>query len=267
MNVFVYNDISCEEFDSAIVLSQNEVTRNVKTSELTYNTVQNYYTKNSYKTSVQRGDNLVGSFRMFKQNTFFGNDEYYDNYEVEEIVNWLNSETYRKVTFNIKEREYLSEYYYMCYFNVEKIIHLNKVIGFDITMYCDSQYAYKDHNSRLVFTNTVHDKNVSFESFSDTFVYPTIEIELNGNGQFELYSGDNEYRKTIVKNVTPGDTITLDCSKKVLYTNNLSLKQKGRFNYIFPRIKSVKNKNVTLNCNLPCNMTIKYTSLHKIGLF
>ena len=173
----------------------------------------------------------------------------------------------KKTGINSKEREYLSEYYYMCYFNVEKIIHLNKVIGFDITMYCDSQYAYKDHNSRIVFTNTVHDKNVSFESFSDTFVYPTIEIELNGNGQFELYSGDNEYRKTIVKNVTPGDIITLDCSKKVLYTNNLSLKQKGRFNYIFPRIKSVKNKNVTLNCNLPCNMTIKYTSLHKIGLF
>lgn len=266
MNVFVYNDISCEEFDSVIVLSQSETTKNVKTSELTYNTIQNYYTKKTYKTSIQRGENLTCNFRMLKRNTLLGKDEYYDNNEVEDIVNWLNNENYEKAVFNIKEREYLSEYYYMCYFNVEKIIHLNKVIGFDITMYCDSQYAYKDNIVRSIFTNTVHDKKVSFDN-SMGYVYPTIEIQLNGNGNLELYSSDNEYRKTIVNNVVSGDTLTLNCDKKTFYTNNTALKQKGRFNYIFPRIKSNKNNSVTLNCNLPCNMTIKYTSLHKIGLF
>ena len=133
-------------------------------------------------------------------------------------------------------------------------------------MFTDAPYAYKE-NLHLEF-NASGNTNFTIYSVSDEigFINPYVTIQILAEGDLTIKNSMDDYY-TQIKNCTYLEEIKLDCKNKLIFTSNNSHNISNDFNFIFPKIYNSEEENENVyTLSLPCNVSIDYSPIIKVGL-
>lgn len=231
---------------------------------LNFQTLKVNSTQKYKKYGLSYDDVLTDTWQITKQKCNNPNDKYFTNKEVREIIKWLNSESYKKLY--LIDEEYL-DIYFLATFNVSKIIHANKCIGFELNVICNSCFGYINK----VFKDTINDANktitLSIDNDRETFLYPKIDIDILENGDLEIVSSTESNRKFILHDCTIGDKVYIDCENRIITSSNTTHNLPSSFNFIFPRINyNFNNDNYKIDINLNSEVSIELEQVRKVGV-
>lgn len=180
--------------------------------------------------------------------------------EFRDLMRWLNRREYLQFCF-IPDKGEETEKYYDAFFNVEKIIVKDYLIGLHLTVETNSAMGYGQEQS---IKYTVSDTSAIFSlaDMSDDigYTYPDVTIEILRSGDLSIYNHTWQ-ENTSIKNCVLGETITMHGNTMIIETDDENhQKTLGKdFNCQFVKIgNTIKNRYNKLSFSLPCRVTIKY---------
>lgn len=236
-------------------------------STITFNKISRHSGKKYSLSSTQYDECITTSFDICKNPDIYDpEDMEISNDEYRDIMRWLNRREFLKfqVIDDGNDNFERDTCYYNASFNVNKIKINEKLCGMRLTMETDKPFGYGQEQS---VSWTFSDSNVSkiLSDISDEigYIYPTVIITINRNGDLSLYN-ELENCTTVIKNCKVGEVITLDGDTHIITTTYISHDVCNDFNYEFFRIgNTINNRNNRISVSLPCNIVIKYTPIIK----
>lgn len=236
-------------------------------STITFNKISRHSGKKYSLSSTQYDECITTSFDICKNPDIYDpEDMEISNDEYRDIMRWLNRREFLKfqVIDDGNENFERDTCYYNASFNVNKIKINEKLYGMRLKMETDKPFGYGQEQS---VSWTFSDSNVSkiLSDISDEigYIYPTVIITINRNGDLSLYN-ELENCTTVIKNCKVGEVITLDGDTHIITTTYISHDVCNDFNYEFFRIgNTINNRNNRISVSLPCNVVIKYTPIIK----
>ena len=236
-------------------------------STITFNKISRHSGKKYSLSSTQYDECITTSFDICKNPDIYDpEDMEISNDEYRDIMRWLNRREFLKfqVIDDGNENFERDTCYYNASFNVNKIKINEKLYGMRLKMETDKPFGYGQEQS---VSWTFSDSNVSkiLSDISDEigYIYPTVIITINRNGDLSLYN-ELENCTTVIKNCKVGEVITLDGDTHIITTIYISHDVCNDFNYEFFRIgNTINNRNNRISVSLPCNVVIKYTPIIK----
>ena len=262
---FVYNGIKLSDFGSIVsVFNGSTGITQSQGVNISFQTVKTRQSQRMQKIGISYDEVLTTIISISKNNCESGNIREYTQEEIRAIMRWLNDEIYHDLQF---VSDLYEDVYFKAYANVSKINVNNKCIGFEITFICDSSFGYTDK----YFNNELSEENHIFKFPVDndrqSFVYPIIKITLKSNGDLEILSNTEEYRKFILRDCSIDEVIEIDCEKRTIKSSDKSHNLPHSFNFIFPRINYNYEENFyELSFSLDCFVELKITEVRKIGV-
>ena len=206
------------------------------------------------------------------QFSFFKNPcsqySYYTREEVIEIIRWLNQPRYEKF-YPVYSDTSLPSVYYYASFNVQPIIYIGRVIGFQLSMTTNAPFGYYDE---VTFEGT---GILTFQDPSDEqgFIFPTCSLTASEDGHLILTNSRNSGYRTIVGNCKAGEIVTLNGEFGTITTSVPHPNLYDDFNYVFPKVWNKMNSDGTDNrtniftLNFPqATVSITYSPISKFGL-
>lgn len=192
-------------------------------------------------------------------------------YELSDMMRWLNRKNYCKFKPIYKDGEY-SDVYYMGTFDVQPIDLCGRIIGLDLTLKTNAPFGYYEPVSVYMDLKSAKDTYTLINSSDETgLTYPaTVTIECLSKGNLIL-KNSKDSRYTEVKNCKAGEVLTLNGEEKQI-TSSMSHKTLyNDFNYNFVRIYSGRENGMDNNDNvfsstLPCNVSLVYSPVCKRGV-
>ena len=175
--------------------------------------------------------------------------------------------------FKIKQENY-EDLYWKAVFSAKQIELNGSIVGLELTLTADSNFAYSD----VVYEQEcIADKMFKLYVTSDIEGYfiPNIEITLLEDGDFILkHSEDDMIDESITKinGCVNGEVITIDGENQIITTSSTIHNIVKNFNFIFPRLFysydgiSTDGTNNILETNMNCKIKISYSSIRRIGL-
>lgn len=236
-------------------------------STITFNKISRHSGKKYSLSSTQYDECITTSFDICKNPDIYDpEDMEISNDEYRDIMRWLNRREFLKfqVIDDGNDNFERDTCYYNASFNIDKIKINEKLYGMRLTMETDKPFGYGQEQS---VSWTFSDSNVSkiLSDISDEigYIYPTVIITINRNGDLSLYN-ELENCTTVIKNCKVGEVITLDGDTHIITTTYISHDVCNDFNYEFFRIgNTINNRNNRISVSLPCNVVIKYTPIIK----
>lgn len=236
-------------------------------STITFNKIPRHSGKRYSLSSTQYDECITASFDICKNTDIYDpEDMEISNDEYRDIMRWLNRREFLKfqVIDDGNDNFERDTCYYNASFNIDKIKINEKLYGMRLTMETDKPFGYGQEQS---VSWTFSDSNVSkiLSDISDEigYIYPTVIITINRNGDLSLYN-ELENCTTVIKNCKVGEVITLDGDTHIITTTYTSHDVCNDFNYEFFRIgNTINNRNNRISVSLPCNVVIKYTPIIK----
>lgn len=236
-------------------------------STITFNKISRHSGKKYSLSSTQYDECITTSFDICKNPDIYDpEDMEISNDEYRDIMRWLNRREFLKfqVIDDGNDNFERDTCYYNASFNIDKIKINEKLYGMRLKMETDKPFGYGQEQS---VSWTFSDSNVSkiLSDISDEigYIYPTVIITINRNGDLSLYN-ELENCTTVIKNCKVGEVITLDGDTHIITTTYISHDVCNDFNYEFFRIgNTINNRNNRISVSLPCNVVIKYTPIIK----
>lgn len=193
-------------------------------------------------------------------------NKYFSQLEQREIIKWLNRSEYYK--FKPIYNTY-SDLYFMGSFNLKAEKYGDDVIGFELTFTADSPFGYAEKD-KLFYNVTTANTRISLNSDSDDLVkpiYPIVTINYKENGNLTI-TNTRDNSQTVLKNLSPNETITLDGEHGFSSTSLSSHTAfPNDFNYEFPKIiTTYDNDKNDYVISAPCDITIEYKPIRKVGI-
>lgn len=236
-------------------------------SAITFNKVSRNSGKIYSLTSTQYDECITSTFDICKNPDIYDpEDMIITNNEYREIMRWLNRREFLKFqVIDEKEDDFEKEdCYYNASFNVDKIKINEKLCGLRLTMETDKPFGYGEEQIiSWHFINGSMTKTLTDISDEVGYIYPTVAITCNADGDLSLYN-ELEGCNTLIKNCKVGEVITLSGDTHIITTIYDSHDISNDFNYDFFRIgNTINNRNNRISASLPCDVEIKYTPIIK----
>lgn len=241
--------------------------------DITFNTVKNNHTSVHSKTSTSYDNMYTTPFEIMKNPCGYSGEElYFTEHEARAITTWLNRREYHKFKLYNPDFE-VSEFYYYGSFNVKQKMMDKRIIGFSLTFTANSPYAFGD---KIELQYMLLDRDESFVIYGNSdeygIIYPKLEIkclEDCGENESLIIHNLTTGTKIDIKNCVAEEVITIDGNYKLSFTDdeNHSKTFPSDFNYEYFDILVDEYETPTeYTCTLPCELTISYSPVRKIGV-
>ena len=235
-----------------------EITPN--SSAITFNTISTMRGAKHEITSSEYSECITSTFQLCKYSCNQSEEVSVD--EAREIMKWLNRKGYYK--FKLIDVDYM-DFFFEASFNVKKIEINGKIYGFELEMMTNRPFALREPITitiRNIQSNGT--KLISSQSDEEGYIYPTMEISIDEDGDLEIYN-DLEKRTMCISNCKAGEIIKVNYP--IIETSLSSHKIQNDFNWIFFRIaNSFREHRNELTISLPCTIKITYSPIVKIGI-
>lgn len=194
-----------------------------------------------------------------------------DEYELSDMMRWLNRKNYCKFKPVYEDGE-CSDVYYMGTFDVQPIDLCGRIIGLDLTLKTDAPFGYYEPVRVHMSLRNPEDRYTLVDSSDETgFTYPaTVTIECLADGDLVL-KNTKDARHTEIKNCRAGEVLTLDGEEKLVTSSMSHGRLYNDFNYNFVRIYNGRENgrddmDNVFSSTLPCHVTLVYSPICKRGI-
>lgn len=233
-------------------------------NNLTFNTIKTNKSDKNYLTSTYYEEPLSTTFQICKNNC--GNEGLdISSEELTSLLRWLSrKDGYHK--FTIYQKGYEGVFFYGGFNNIQQLKIGGILYGLELTFITDSPYAYEDIN--LGFTTSASVGYNLFNLSTETgHLYPTVFLcRCLHSGDLRIHNSIED-RTTEIKNCIEGEVISIDGNSKIIESSVITHNLYNDFNYNFFRLANTYNNNLnTITTSLPCEITIKYELVRKVGL-
>lgn len=259
---FEFDNISLSEkgFILCNFGSDNKKTKSIGSS-ITFNTSPTMHGDKYELTSSEYKDCITATFQICKNPCFSDSEEIFLD-EVRDVTRWLNRKEFHK--FKLLDEDYI-DFYFESSFNVSKIEMGGKIYGLELEMITNRPYAL--HEPISVTIKNIQEngiKKITSMSDEEGFIYPEMEIEINEDGDFELYN-DLENRTMRIANCSSGEIIKIQYP--IIESSLSTHKIQNDFNWKFFRIANTFEKRTNeITISIPCTIKMKYSPVIKIGV-
>lgn len=236
-------------------------------SIITFNKVTRSSGKIFSLTSTKYNECITCTFDICKNPDIYDaeNMEIY-SYEFTELIRWLNRRNFFKFQFLDNSRDEFEKNicYYNASFNVSKIKINDILYGIRLTMETNAPFGYGEEQNIIFNFNDDNKTHILYDVSEEIgYIYPTIIITCNENGDLSLY---NELEKctTSIKNCKVGEVITLYGDTQIIATTYSSHDICNDFNYDFFRIGNTMTERCNrISASISCDVSISYTPIIK----
>lgn len=242
-------------------------------SKISFNTVKNNQSSKHYVTSSKYDSNYSVTLQIVKdipRNNY--NNVYFNQFEIRELMKWLNRRGYYKFKPIYKNIEDCDIHYYGS-FNVEELKINNKTIGLAITFNSNAPFAFGEKIEFTLVTSQLNE-HISIWGESDEFttIYPDVKIKCLSEGNDNVIkivnmSSDDEDDYIEILGCQQNETITL-CGEHGLIYSDIRTDEEisDKFNYNFFNINVMKYYDENeYEVSIPCEITISYEPIRKVG--
>lgn len=237
-------------------------------STITFNKISHNSGKRYSLSSTQYDSCVTATFDICKNpDIYHGQDMEITNDEYRDIIRWVNRREFLKfqiIDDYCDSDEVRDTCYFNASFNAEKIFVDGKLYGIRLTMETNMPFGYGQEQSvSWTFSDSNVVKILSDVSDEVGYIYPTVTISIDRNGDLSLYN-EMENCTTVIRNCKVGEVITLNGEMQTISSTYASHDICNDFNYEFFRIgNTINNRNNRISASLPCHIVIKYTPVIK----
>lgn len=234
--------------------------------DITFTEIKNNYSSIHSVTSSSYENVYTATFDIMKYNCS-SDDIYMTSFEVRDIMRWLNRREYYKfrVLNDIADE---SNVHYYGSFNVKQIMLGEHILGLTLTFTSNAPYGFGDIiETKCMLLNAVDTASIYGDSDEFGTVYPKVNIRCLSSGNLEI---KNKTTGNILKidNCSVNEIITVDGEHKVIFTNTEShttLPNDFNYEYLDILVDEYETENI-YSSTLPCELTISYQPMRKIGV-
>lgn len=186
--------------------------------------------------------------------------------ECNQIIRWLNRKSYGRFV-PIYDDNNFEDVYCMATFNLEAVRANGNIIGFNLTMQTNAPYCFKNEKS-FDFLNTTSFTIID-SSDEVNHIYVDLEIQPLSAGKLTISNSLDPLNVVEIENCQVNETITFHGRLKQVTSDSDShmMTLYDDFNFKFPRVMNTytATENV-FTLSLPCNVSLSYSPVRKIGL-
>lgn len=190
----------------------------------------------------------------------WGRGDYLSIEDVRDLARWLQRKEY--LPFNLFAVGYDQITYYGS-FQINQIKAGTNIIGLELTLTTNSPFGWQEEYS-YTFNNV---DNFYIEDISDEvgLLYPKFVITCLGSGDLTITNNrvDDEFIQ--IKNCSTNESIAM--YHPIIVSGNSSHDIANDFNYVFPKIINTFDNTINVyTLSIPCNVSVSYRPLAKIGV-
>jgi len=243
--------------------------------DITFNTVKNNHSSIHSKTSSAYDNVYTTSFQIAKDFTGKTQAEAYFTYEeVRELYKWLNRRSYKKFKPCPDDDVYYDIHYYGS-FNVDEVFINGKVAGFTLNFTATTPYGFGED---IILEFVTSDTNNEFCIYGDSdeidsVIYPKVKIKCLKCPTNQNLTITNQTTGTVVsiENCSENEEITIDGEHKIITSSDknhtdTSLSTDFKYEYLDIKIGEDDYNRNTYETSMPCEITITYAPIRKVGV-
>lgn len=236
-------------------------------SDITFTTIKNNQSSKRSSTSSSYENVYVANFEIMKYDCTSGKQNYLTSQEARSIIKWLSRHEYKKLKFvNTISDE--SDVHYYGSFNAKQIMLGDKILGLSLTFTSNAPFGFASlTNNKFMMLNSNDVITIVGDSDGYGTIYPKVEIKCFTGGDLKL-TNLTTGKYISIKNCKKNEVITIDGEHKVIFSGDEShTTLPNDFNYEYFTI--VVDEDIEENqysSTLPCELTIKYLPVRKIGV-
>lgn len=267
---FEYADKRLSDF-GCIMCSINQSSGDVEIEtgcDITFTSIKNGSTYIQSKTSTTYDNVCSTTFDIMKHNCDINNDIQMNSLEIRDLMKWLNRHDYFKFKL-LNDTTFESDVYYYGTFNVNEIAIGEDIIGLRLTFTSNAPYGFTEP---VTLKYMMLDTSSTVSAFGENDEYckilPRIELRCFSDGDFNI---TNQTSGTLmsIKNCKLGEKITIDGEYKIIISDMREQPDiANEFNYEYLDILADEdNKENIYSSSLPCELSLTYTPIRKIGVY
>ena len=179
------------------------------------------------------------------------------------IMHWLNRPQFSKLTILTPDWQQIS---FMCVFNVDKVEHRGKIVGFNLTAITNSAFGCGDEiQADFEIQAANGTQEILDESDEIGYTYPDyLKITCAATGDLVITNSVEPTRETVFSNCSAGEVIEVN-GKTLEIKSSSESNIYDRFNYNYLRISNTLLDAInTLKFSLPCSVSLIYTPARKV---
>lgn len=238
--------------------------------DITFHTVKNNHSSIHSKASSTYDNVYTATFEIIKKNCKYNRNEMYiSDQEVRQITRWLNRHEHYK--FKPINRGFDADIHHYGSFNVEVIFLGYRAIGLSLTFTSNAPYGFASPiTTRHMLLNQEDKVSIYGDSDEYTTLLPKIEIKCFQDGDLILTNHTTERDIKIYK-CKQGEVITLDGEHQIALTDNkehdkTSFANDFNYEYFEILVDDMNTKN-EYSSTLPCELTVTYLPIRKVGVY
>lgn len=213
------------------------------------------------ETSTRNGKPLLNRIDekpiSFTMNLAF--ERRFDEYTIDEIVDWLFQDYYKPLYFEGKE----DRIYYCTPEGSSSIVHNGLMEGYvTITMRCDSSRVYSDEMTTTPISyDGITPEEIDIVNFGHEKTSVRISIDKIGDGDVLISNNGNTFMVTGLKN---GESIYIDSGREIIQTDIINTYRYDNIVGDFDYLTLKKGTNNIVISGGACIIEFKYTYRYKV---
>lgn len=237
--------------------------------DITFNTVKNNHSSRHSVTSSTYENVYTTPFEIMKNPCTNGDDIYMTPQEARALTKWLNRREYHK--FKLYNPYYdMTDICYYGSFNVKQIMLNGQILGLSLTFTSNAPYGFGEE---IVFEAVTSENNETISIFGDGdeigVIYPNVKVKCLASGELKI-TNKTTGNYVSIKSCSVDETIYMDGEHEVITTDNESHEETlyNDFNYEFLDIEIDDSDGCenTYEISIPCEITISYSPIRKVGV-
>lgn len=267
---FSYDEIYASEYNYMIVSSSTSDEAKLG-NDLYLKRVKSSDSSTWYSVASEYDKPFTCDIRVIKRPMCVSEVEYndiIDEYELNEILRWLNRRTYHKFKPVYENNEFSDVYYMGTFTTISAWMKGSDIVGLDLSFEANAPYGFQEPVS---FTETVSaNGTLTIEDTSDEigWIYPEITIKVQSEGNLTISNSADPGHDCVINNCASGEVLTFHGSIKQLESSLDSHDTLfNDFSYDFPRIiNTFTERTNTYTFSLPCEVSMTYSPVRKAGM-
>lgn len=235
--------------------------------DITFTEVKNNHSSIHSITSSSYENVYTATFDIIKYNCKSDDEIFMSSLDVRNIMKWLNRRQDHKFRL-INDISDESNVHYYGKFNVRQIMLGDNIIGLTLTFTSNAPYGFADvTENKLMLLNPGEKTNLYGDSDEYGLIYPKVEIRCFTYGDLKITNHTTGTTLEINK-CKANEIITVDGEHKVIFSSDDShITLPNDFNYEYLDILVDENNTEnSYSSTLPCELTIKYLPIRKVGV-
>lgn len=202
-------------------------------------------------------------------------DRYFTDYEVVNLMRWLNIKGNRKFKMIYSDGKCANMYYFGTFDNIQIKSLGENILGFELHFQANTPFAYYEPLEYIMdFTDTSSIFVINDISDETGYIYPQyLQINILQDGDLKITNSQAD-ESVEIKNCVADEIIILDGKNKIIQSNmeetsHTTLFNDFNYNFISIQNSLVDYVNDTENIftvTLPCIINLKYSPVCKMGV-